>query len=709
MNVRERTLTREGSRVPLTPRMFDLLAALVRAGGRLLTKDELLGSVWADAAVEEGNLNRTISSLRKALGQARGERTFIETVPKVGYRFVAPVETAGAPARPISLKEGNTSPGPPAQTGPAGSRWLLRLSAFGAFGLLFGSLVGAYLFFPRAAQRTAPEPRRNLVKLTDGSFDEDQAAFTADGRIRFIRFVTGTRAESWVMSADGTGARRANEAIKSLRTGSWSPDEKRVVFTKDAESPRNVYLANADGTEERRLPLDYPPNDWSPDGTKLLFTKTSANNTDIYVYEIATGRSTNITDHASFDADPLFSPDGTSVVFTSDRDGNKECYIIEIASGRVQRLTDHPAVDAFPVISPDGTQVAFSSNRDNENSDIYIKDIASDRPPVKLTGLPSNEEQRRGCWSPDGTKLVITSDRDGKNSVYVIDAEPVVPAVVAADPAADLSHPSVSPDGAKLLFERRGDDLSIGVRIRDTRSGSEREVFSAVGETVNFSLLPTFSPDASKIAFTGKVDNNTEIFIVNADGRGLRNLTNDPAADASPSFSADGQSVYFHSNRDGQYEMFHLFRVDLGSGNVERVTGRKGYEFSPAVSPADDEIYFSGDRLDAASRSLDIRALHVDTPDKERLVVSRRLHDTLPAVSPDGRLIAFVSQSDGDPEIYLVNSDGSGLVRLTRNAGVDTTPAFSADGLSVLFASDRTGKFAIYSLPVPSSSPVSSR
>jgi Tol biopolymer transport system component len=88
----------------------------------------------------------------------------------------------------------------------------------------------------------------------------------------------------------------------------------------------------------------------------------------------------------------------------------------------------------------------------------------------------------------------------------------------------------------------------------------------------------------------------------------------------------------------------------------------------------------------------------LNDPTNEHVVAQRRFHDTQPAVSPDGQWIAFVAQSDGNSEIYLTKIDGSGLVRLTRNAGEDMSPVFSADGGSLIFGSDRSGRFAIYKI-----------
>ena len=103
LDVSERLLLRDGRPVLLTPKAFDVLAALAARPGRLMTKDELLKEVWPDSFVEESNLAYHVFALRRALGDTDGER-YVETVPKHGYRFVAPVKPAngaglGSPTR----------------------------------------------------------------------------------------------------------------------------------------------------------------------------------------------------------------------------------------------------------------------------------------------------------------------------------------------------------------------------------------------------------------------------------------------------------------------------------------------------------------------------------------------------------------------------------------------------------------------------------
>src|SRR6476659_10055215 len=91
LDAAERLLLRDGDPVPLTPKVFHTLEALVRRSGRLVEKDELLREIWPDSFVEEANLSMNVSAVRRALGEEPGEDRYIETVPKRGYRFVASV------------------------------------------------------------------------------------------------------------------------------------------------------------------------------------------------------------------------------------------------------------------------------------------------------------------------------------------------------------------------------------------------------------------------------------------------------------------------------------------------------------------------------------------------------------------------------------------------------------------------------------------
>jgi DNA-binding winged helix-turn-helix (wHTH) protein/pimeloyl-ACP methyl ester carboxylesterase len=101
LNVREHRLARDGSVIPLRGKVFDTLRLLLENAGRLMPKEELLRALWPDAVVEENNLNHNVSLLRKTLGEKTAQQVYIETVPRIGFRFVAPVTRIAATSNAV--------------------------------------------------------------------------------------------------------------------------------------------------------------------------------------------------------------------------------------------------------------------------------------------------------------------------------------------------------------------------------------------------------------------------------------------------------------------------------------------------------------------------------------------------------------------------------------------------------------------------------
>ena len=106
----ERLLLRDGRPVPLTPKAFDVLAALAARPGRLMTKDELLKEVWPDSFVEESNLAYHVFALRRALGETADGESYVETVPKSGYRFSRVSHSQSMATRSMSCSAGHPAP-----------------------------------------------------------------------------------------------------------------------------------------------------------------------------------------------------------------------------------------------------------------------------------------------------------------------------------------------------------------------------------------------------------------------------------------------------------------------------------------------------------------------------------------------------------------------------------------------------------------------
>jgi Tol biopolymer transport system component len=206
---------------------------------------------------------------------------------------------------------------------------------------------------------------------------------------------------------------------------------------------------------------------------------------------------------------------------------------------------------------------------------------------------------------------------------------------------------------------------------------------------------PTWSPDSQSIAFDTDRDGNWEIYAISADGAGLTRLTSDPADDDSPAWSPDGRQVAFKSNRDGNWE---IYVVDVSSLAVTNLTDHPAHDRLPAWSPDGKRIAFVSER----TGNWDIYSMNADGSGLVNLT-NHSAKDSFPAWSSDGDRLAFHSYRDGDAEIYVMNADGTGLIRLTRNVADDWGPDWSPDGSWIAFTSDRDGDNEIYVMRIDGS------
>jgi len=221
LDATERLLLRDGQHVPLTPKAFGTLLALVENGGHVIDKDELIKKVWPDTFVEEVNLAKNVSCLRKILGGAQSEQ-YIETIPKRGYRFVAGVKEVWEEDTPSFVSEQGSIPfsRPGKRERKNGARAKAEVNRKSSLGLgLMGSLnptapgtdstpglpIAKYWKWPLALLALslvvilavwavvwrpavkAPSNPLKIIPLTSFPGNEDQAAFSPDGnQVAFV-------------------------------------------------------------------------------------------------------------------------------------------------------------------------------------------------------------------------------------------------------------------------------------------------------------------------------------------------------------------------------------------------------------------------------------------------------------------------------------------------------------------------------------------
>ena len=317
-------------------------------------------------------------------------------------------------------------------------------------------------------------------------------------------------------------------------------------------------IEGAPGPREVQAPV------WSSGGRQIAFlSRRGQSNFDLNVVN-ADGSGQRTLIHGATREPPSWSPDGLKIAFESSRGG---VYTVNANGSGQRRLARNGNAPAW---SPDGRTIAFFSD-----SKIYLMnaDGSEHRPLTR----PLTAGKRSLAWSPDRRKLAFLNDEDCGPppfcfNLYVVGSDGsglrnLTSKLASLGPVFGPHDPAWSPDGRKLAFVRLNASLGDPIYVVNADGSGLRNL---TPKPVGASAAPAWSPDGRKIAFVSERDGNSEVYVMSANGSGQRSLTRNPAFDADPAWSPDGRKIAFVSHRDDSYGVYVMNADGSGQRRLAR-------------------------------------------------------------------------------------------------------------------------------------------
>jgi Tol biopolymer transport system component/DNA-binding winged helix-turn-helix (wHTH) protein len=644
-------LTRSGDPVAVPPKVFELLVVLVQHHGHTVEKESLMQTLWPNVTVEESSLTQLVFQLRKTLGEKTSQQHYIETVSKRGYRFVADVRVRGdtelvtpqsekhfglddgkeveiqtladesrlEPSQDISghgPRRSNTEVSVPA---PKFIRWTIAGTIALGAGLL---AIGLIKWFPRRDMNQSGFPFENVnIRKLTASGKAILPALSPDGKVTAYVVDDSGRQAIWVRQIATTSRVQITEpAEKLIQSLIFARDGQSLYFVekqKNLTSGSLYQIPVFGGTPRKVLDNVHGPISFSPDGKQFAFIRGN-----------------------------VIEGDTNLVIATTEGDG-------------IQTLAVRKRPDFFSryavAWSPDGRAIACAAGRSDLN--ISLRQIitvgVSDGRETPL-GVQSWAEIGEVAWLRDGTGIIVNAlPRDSP-----IFAFQLWHLAYPSGTAQKLFRDLVNYEGVSLATQSdvialgRSDRVSkIWIAPADATSDA-RQILSSMSDNYSESFGLSWT-SSGKIVYSSHGGGNSDIWIMDADGRNQRQLTFDPEREFWPVVSPDDRFIVFTSQGPNGV---HLWRIDIDGGNRRKLTQGQGESF--------------------------------------------------PSFSPDGRSIFFSSMEPGWPVVGKVSIDGGATVMLTQTRSA--RPVVSPDGklIACLYFDDALARLVVAVIPVEGGEPI---
>ncbi len=618
--------------VALRRRVMHVLVCLASRPGEVVTREELLQTVWHSLVVSEEGLTVAISELRRLFSDAARAPRYIETIRKTGYRALAPIdfeiEAPGGP--PLHRLAGTVRSARPTPRRAPTTAWMtpivFALVAIAGIALLrtyrtadsrvpVVALAGVPLTTDPGSEihpALSPDGTRvaygwnrlgeenldlyvkqvgtgSILQLTDDPAHEMHPAWSPDGtRIAFVRM--GERVSLYTVSSIGGPPRllvRVDAPIEGL---DWSPREDVLAFSmapRPGEEPQ-IHLLSLETLDVQLLPTGGAESryavapSFSPDGGTIAFIGADgAHMQDIFLVPVSGGEPRRLT-HAQRRVDHLdWAPDGRSIVFSAAPRGKLDLWRIGVLDGHLTCLTTPSGGATHPSLAVSRPALVYEEL--TLDHDIWSVELATTSDSVDRLGprISSTRGEYEADYAPDGARIVFVSDRSGARELWIAQRDGSRPRQLTEMGGPYLTRPRWSPDGATIAFCAMPDGRA-GVYLIAVDGGPPRRL----GDETRPALVADWSRDGAWLYLDCQCGDRWEIWRVRPDGSEAAPVVRDGHTFLCESPDGEGWMHYLHGEagiwetRTGADSPRCVVRADLARGWSAVVVCSRGVYFT---------------------------------------------------------------------------------------------------------------------------------
>ncbi len=627
----ERLLLKDGSPIQLPPKAFDILVVLVENTGELVDNKRMLELVWPDSFVEEANIQVQMSSIRKALGE-NGNRHFVETVPKVGYRFIAKLkqtengsrsEEPPVPSDPAVHQGLKSNDNDPASSIFSPKRSRLKTAAIFAAILIASSTLIVFGFLKQRSSLKSFDnlsQRMKLSKLTD-SGAAFAAAISPDGKYAVYQSQNDGKYSIWLMDLGSKSSVQIVPPGVTVFSGlTFSTGDDSIYYLAANDPPNtgsSVYQMPRFGGDAKKIlaPVNSPIG-FSADGKRFAFIRQ------------------NLEAHET-------------AVMIANADGSNEQTVA------VRKSPDVFSVGSRPAYSPDGKTIACIGINSGEK---FLRVLIVNNADGTVRNLTSENwsSLQDVIWMPDSDRLLVTAQDDikyGPSQIWSTSISGGGAAVKITPELRAYVGLGMTADSGSIITTQTEALTDIWIGSNNIAEPPKQILSIKGGGRIEMSWTPE-----GRIVYTSNAAGDTNIYIMNADGSNQTQLTTDAYEKRSPSVSPDGRQIVFVSS---QRDQERLWIMEINGQNQRQIGSDKVSRY-PQFSPDGKWIIYT--TWDKDKKTAQIWKISVDGG------VSVMLHDEstfTPNISPDTKLIAYIEddKNTGKRMISIVPMEGDEVIK----------------------------------------------